>query len=229
PYFGGTPAVWTTASMFFQLALLAGYLYAHVVSQTLRFRSQVFLHLALLTLTFFVLPVRVGTDVSTAATSQPVFALLTLLVLGLGLPFFAIAATAPLLQRWFSHTRHADAEDPYFLYVASNIGSMIALLGYPFAIEPLLGLAEQSRLWTAGYALLVLLMAACADYAWRYGAATHPTKGAAPATTAGVSWRERTTWVLLAFAPSSLMLGVTQHITSEVAAVPLLWLAPLAL
>ena len=229
PYFGGAPAVWTTASMFFQFALLAGYLYAHVVSQTLSFRWQVFLHLALLALVCLVLPVRVGVDAGAAATQEPVSALLSLLALGLGLPFFAIAATAPLLQRWFSHTAHAEAGDPYFLYVASNVGSMIALLGYPLAIEPLLGLAQQSVVWTAGYALLVLLIAACAAYAWRHRDAMHSAHTAIRAAPGEVAWRERVLWMLLAFAPSSLMLGVTQHITSEIAAVPLLWLAPLAL
>jgi hypothetical protein len=229
PYFGGAPAVWTTASMFFQFALLAGYLYAHVLSQTVSFRRQVFLHLALLALTFFVLPVRIDADAGTAAAQEPVSALLSLLALGLGLPFFAIAATAPLLQRWFSHTQHADAGDPYFLYVASNVGSMIALVSYPLAVEPLLGLAEQSLVWMAGYVLLVLLMAACAHYAWRYRDATHAADAMISGAAGDVSWRERARWMLLAFAPSSLMLGVTQHITSEIAAVPLLWLAPLAL
>jgi hypothetical protein len=227
PIFGGAPAVWTTASMFFQVALLAGYLYAHLISKAVSFRWQVVLHLALLALVFLLLPVRIGEDPGAAAAQEPVTALLRLLALGLGLPFFAIAATAPLLQRWFSQTRHPDAADPYFLYVASNVGSTVALVSFPLVIEPALGLAQQSLIWTWGYALLVLLIAACAVRAWRYRAAsgaTHAAAGSAP-----VPWRERALWVLLAFAPSSLMLGVTQHITSEIAAVPLLWLAPLAL
>ena len=229
PYFGGVPAVWTTASMFFQVALLAGYLYAHVLSRSLGFRRQVLVHLALLVLVFLLLPVGIDGAAGAAAAREPVAALLRLLATGLGLPFFAIAATAPLLQRWFSHTVHADAGDPYFLYVASNLGSMIALLGYPFVIEPALGLARQSLVWTGGYALLALLMAACAAAAWRHRDPVHAGESGSRAATAAVAWSERALWGVLAFAPSSLMLGVTQHITSEIAAVPLLWLAPLAL
>ncbi len=229
PFFGGAPAVWTTASMFFQLALLAGYLYAHFMSQMLNFRWQVAVHLALLALVFFVLPVTIGEDAGSAAVQEPVTALLRLLALGLGLPFFAIAATAPLLQRWFSHTRHAGATDPYFLYVASNVGSMIALAGYPLVIEPTLGLVQQSLTWTGGYALLVLMMSACAVYGWRHRDAARVAETAAAGAAGNMQWRERALWALLAFAPSSLMLGVTQHITSEIAAVPLLWLVPLLL
>jgi spermidine synthase len=228
PIFGGAPAVWTTASMFFQVALLAGYLYAHLLSRARGLGWQAGLHLALLAFVFFLLPVRIDAEAG-AVAQDPALSLLGLLALGLGLPFFAIAATAPLLQRWFSRTRHADAADPYFLYVASNVGSMLALVGFPLLIEPALGLAQQSRAWTAGYALLVLLIAACAVHAWRHrdasSAAVSPDAGAP----AGIPWRERALWMALAFAPSSLMLGVTQHITSEIAAVPLLWLLPLAL
>ncbi|HKA46389.1 MAG TPA: fused MFS/spermidine synthase, partial [Burkholderiales bacterium] len=127
-------------------------------------------------------------------------------------------------------TRHADAADPYFLYVASNFGSMLALIGYPLVIEPALGLARQSLVWTCGYVVLALLIAACAANAWYYRDATSAAaQPALPGESSSVSWRERAMWMLLAFAPSSLMLGVTQHITSEIAAVPLLWLVPLAL
>ncbi len=229
PLFGGAPAVWTTASMFFQVALLAGYLYAHVLSRSLGFRRQALVHLALLVLVFLLLPVGIDEAAAAAAAREPVTALLRLLATGLGLPFFAIAATAPLLQRWFSHTRHADAADPYFLYVASNVGSVIALLGYPFVIEPALGLSQQRLVWTGGYALLALLIVACAVAAWRHRDPVRDDEAGSSGAVARVSWSERTLWALLAFAPSSLMLGVTQHITSEIAAVPLLWLAPLAL
>jgi len=229
PYFGGAPAVWTTASMFFQFALLAGYLYAHALSRSLGLRQQALVHLALLALVFFLLPVGIDDTAGSTASEAPIAALLRLLVAGLGLPFFAIAATAPLLQRWFSRTRHAEASDPYFLYVASNVGSMIALVGYPLAIEPALGLARQGAVWTAGYALLALLIAACALSAWRHRDSTHAADSAPDTAAPPVAWRERMSWLLLALAPSSLMLGVTQHVTSEIAAVPLLWLVPLAL
>jgi hypothetical protein len=228
PYFGGAPAVWTTASMFFQCALLAGYLYAHVLSRSLGFRPQVLVHFALLALVFALLPFKVDPAAVGDAAQDPLRVLLALFGSGVGLPFLAIAATAPLLQRWFSHTLHAEAADPYFLYAASNTGSMLALVGFPLVIEPALGLARQSQLWSAGYALLALLLATCAAGAWRHGAAAHPPAEPAAATV-GPAWRERALWLALAFVPTSLMLGVTQHVSSEIAAVPLMWVVPLAL
>jgi hypothetical protein len=229
PLFGGAPAVWTTASMFFQFALLAGYLYAHIVSRSLSLKHQALLHLALLVAVFLVLPVRLETGSAAEAAREPVSALLWLLATCLGLPFFAVAATAPLLQRWFSRTRHADAQDPYFLYSASNLGSMLALLAYPVAIEPLLGLAQQTRVWAYGYALLAALLAVCALVMWRHRRDDMPEWAQPAALAPAVGWRSRGQWLLLAAAPSSLMLGVTQHITTEIAAVPLLWVIPLML
>jgi hypothetical protein len=229
PLFGGAPAVWTTASMFFQVALLAGYLYAHLISRRLSLGRQALVHLALLLAVFVLLPVRLDGAVMTPADREPVVALLWLLASCLGLPFFAIAATAPLLQRWFSRTRHAEAMDPYFLYSASNLGSMLALLGYPVLIEPLFGLAQQTRLWALGYALLALLIAVSAHAMWRHRRDPAPEEARLPATAHPLGWVQRGRWMLLAAAPSSLLLGVTQHITTEIAAVPLLWVAPLAL
>ncbi|MCC7487665.1 MAG: fused MFS/spermidine synthase [Burkholderiales bacterium] len=225
PRFGGAPAVWTTAAMFFQAALLAGYLYAHALSRALPLRRQALAHLVLLGSVLPLLPPAI--DAGAAHSGGPVTALLALLAAGIGLPFFALAATAPLLQRWFSHTRHAGAPDPYFLYVASNAGSLTALAAYPFVIEPARGIARQNRVWAGAYAALALLIAACAAAAWRYREAD--AGAAAVAAAAAPAWRERLYWVALAFAPSSLMLGVTQHISSEIAAVPLMWLVPLTL
>lgn len=229
PRFGGAPAVWTTASMFFQIALLAGYLYAHVVSRWLDFKQQALLHLALLAAVFGALPIGLDGASAAEAAREPVRALLWLLTACLGLPFFAVAATAPLLQRWFSHTLHTEAADPYFLYSASNLGSIAALLGYPVVIEPLLGLVEQGWAWTLAYALLAALIATCALNAWHYrrNAVAEPAIGL-PAETV-LTWPQRSRWMLLAFAPASLLLGVTQHISAEIAAVPLLWVIPLLL
>lgn len=228
PRYGGTPAVWTTASMFFQVMLLAGYLYAHLVTRKLGLKHQVWLHFTLLGVVFLVLPAQIDESWTAFSGQAPVVSLLGLLIIDLGLPFFAVAATAPLLQRWFSQTSHAEAVDPYFLYAASNIGSMAALLGYPLLLEPLFGLNRQSILWACGYALLVVLIVACAANARQY---REPESAAsvAAAPSAPLGWRKRALWILLAFAPSSLMLGVTQHITTEIAPVPLLWIAPLAI
>jgi hypothetical protein len=229
PLFGGAPAVWTTAAMFFQVALLAGYLYAHLISQKLPLKYQALLHLALLLAVFGALPVSLGETATTDATKEPVTALLRLLAVCLGLPFFAVAATAPLLQRWFSYTRHDDAADPYFLYSASNLGSIAALLGYPIVIEPLLGLVQQGWAWMAGYATLTALIATCAFNALHHRHTETPGTVTAGGAEPGVSWMRRGHWMLLAFAPASLMLGVTQHVTAEIAAVPLLWIVPLLL
>lgn len=229
PLFGGAPAVWTTASMFFQFALLAGYLYAHIVSRKLTLKQQALTHLALLAAVFALLPVQLDAASASHAAREPISALLWLLATCLGLPFFAVAATAPLLQRWFSHTRHTDAKDPYFLYSASNLGSMLALLGYPVLIEPLFGLAQQTRVWTFAYALLAALIAVCALAMWRNRQDERPEEARLAETAPPVGWKRRAHWILLAAAPSSLLLGVTQHITTEIAAVPLLWVMPLML
>ena len=227
PWFGGTPAVWTTVMLFFQVMLLAGYLYAHLLTARLRFAPQVFLHLALIAVVIAALPARLDDSWAPQAAGVPVLSLLHALAGGLGLPIFAISATAPLLQKWFSYTRHDAAVDPYFLYSASNLGCLIALLAYPVLLEPLAGLAQQSVLWTYGYVLLAALILVSAANAWRFRA--EPAPAAAQSTLGGVSWRQRALWTLLSFAPASLLLGVTQHITAEIAAVPLLWLVPLTL
>lgn len=227
PRYGGSPAVWTTAIMFFQVMLLAGYLYAHVVSRSLSLRGQVALHLGLLSAAFLMLPAHASNG--PAAGASQVFSLLVLLTIAVGLPFFAVSATAPLLQKWFSRTSHPDAADPYFLYSASNVGSMAALIGYPLLFEPVFGLQQQSLLWSGLYALLTVLIVVCAASAWQYRAQAMPSSAATQFPDVPVPWTARMRWTLLAFAPSSLLLGVTQHITAEIAAVPLLWLIPLAL
>jgi hypothetical protein len=232
PLLGGTPAVWNTALFFFQAALLTGYLYAHVSSRWLSVRSQSVLHVALLTVaTLLALPVRVPQGWQPSTTGSPVLALLGLLGVSLGLPFVALSATAPLLQRWFSTTDVAGSEDPYFLYAASNLGSMVALIGYPFLLEPRVGLAAQHAMWSAGYVLVGILIAVTARVAWRSRGQSRPRAGPGGALPAArrPALPARVRWVLLALAPSSLLLGVTTYITTDVAAVPLLWILPLAI
>ena len=226
PLLGGAPAVWTTAMVFFQSALLAGYAYAHTTTRWLSRRRQIALHLGLLALASLSLPIAIGADAQPPPESSPVLWLIGLLAWSLGLPFLVLSATAPLLQLWFAGSRHPAAKDPYFLYGASNFGSMVALLGYPLLLEPTLDLAEQSRGWTLGYAALILLVGGCALVTWR----GEPTRGAivAPAPVT-LPWRERLRWLALAGVPSALLLAVTAHITTDLAAVPLLWVIPLAL
>lgn len=230
PLLGGAPAVWITAMLFFQAALLAGYLYAHLSVRWLGLKRQSLLHGVLLLLAFVALPVALPEGWAPPAGGMHAGWQIGLMAVGVGLPFFAVSATAPLLQRWFAHAGHARSADPYFLYSASNIGSIAALIGYPLLFEPAMRLGEQGRAWTGGYALLVLLIGWCGLILWRRFVAEPPgAEGAELELSSDISWRRRGMWVLLAFAPSSLMLGVTLHLSTDVAAVPLLWVVPLAL
>jgi len=240
PLLGGTPAVWSTCMVFFQTALLAGYAYAHLLSARLRLSRQVLVHLIALGLPFAVLPLAVNPRLLRGGETNPILDVLTLLSISVGLPFLVVSATAPLLQHWFTRTGHPAARDPYFLYAASNLGSMLALLGYPTLVEPHLHLQGAARftqtgLWSVGYALLAILIALCALTLWRKrAAASEPVVAeadvsAATPPPARPSWMRRLRWVALALVPSSLLLGVTTYITTDLAAVPLLWVLPLAI
>jgi hypothetical protein len=151
PLLGGAPAVWNTCLVFFQTTLLGGYLYAHLVSRRLPVKGQILLHLAFIAAGALVLPLGLRSAGIAPVNDNPVLWLLATLVVSLGIPFFVLSATAPLLQRWFSFTDHPDAGDPYFLYAASNVGSLAALVAYPALIEPYLRLSTQRLLWTGGY------------------------------------------------------------------------------
>ncbi len=228
PLLGGSPQVWNTAMVFFQAALLAGYGYAHLTTKLLNVRQQALLHLTLMALFLIVLPIAIpeGWE-APMENGYPIFWQLGLMTMAVGGPFFVLAASAPLLQRWFSHTDHQHADDPYFLYAASNLGSMTALLSYPVLVEPFLGIAGQSTVWAAGYALLALFIIAAAFMVWHKGKEAGVTLKAT--NTEPPSWPLRLTWLLLAFIPSSLMLGVTTFITTDLSAVPMLWIIPLAM
>lgn len=234
PLFGGSPAVWNTAMLFYQVALLAGYLYAHGSRRWLTARQQVTVHLIVLVLPVLVLPIGIARSWIPAGGENPVPALLGLLLVGAGLPFFVVSSTSPLLQSWFARSDHPSASQPYALYAASNAGSMLALLGYPFLIEPQFALVQQSRLWSLGYGALALLIAACALQLWRVAGRvpTHEVPAAAVtahASRATLSWPRRLRWVTLAFVPSSLMLSVTMYMSTNIAPLPLLWVIPLAI
>lgn len=246
PKFGGTPAVWNTCMVFFQAALLAGYAYAHAVPQWLGTRRQALVHLGLMLLPFLVLPIAISESYVPPSDTYPVLPMLTLLLLTVGLPFFVISTSAPLLQKWYASTGHPMAKDPYYLYAASNLGSIAALVGYPLLIEPNLHLPDQGWYWMIGYGLLVVVTALCALLLWRAPhQADQSTDGGAIAETAPTTVLtaekppepdvERLTlgqqlhWVALAFVPSSLMLGVTTYLTTDIAAIPLLWVVPLAI
>jgi hypothetical protein len=232
PLLGGSPSVWNTCMVFFQAVLLAGYAYAHALPSRLGVRRHAIVHLAVLALPIALLPVRV-TAWSRPDVVHPVPWLLGLLVVSVGAPAFAIAAAAPLLQRWFADTGHLAGRDPYFLYAASNAGSMCALIGYPLVLEPHIGLRLQNLLWGVGYGALLVLTIACAIALLRARPAAPEAARAdvdpGDAAVAPPTWREKARWAVLAAIPSSLMLGVTTYITTDIAPVPLFWVIPLAL
>jgi spermidine synthase len=234
PMLGGSPAVWNTCMVFFQAALLAGYAYAHGVSAWLPIRAQLVVHASFIVAPVFFLPFALGPGSTAAAPpseASPVFWLLGTLITTIGLPFFVIATTAPLLQRWFARTGGTASADPYFLYGASNLGSLIALIGYPLVVEPHFRLARQSALWSTGYLALAVLLAGCGIVVW--ASCTGHTRAApqkhGPVGQAAVGLVRWLGWVGLAFVPSSLMLGVTAYLCTDIAAIPLLWVVPLAL
>jgi hypothetical protein len=231
PLLGGSPGVWNTAMLFFQIVLLIGYIYAHLTTRLLGVRRQAWFHVTIMTIVLLTLPIIVASGWTPPVEGTPVPWLIGLFAVSVGLPFFAVATNAPLLQRWFSHTGHSAAADPYFLYGASNLGSILALLSYPFLIEPLFKSQEQSSAWTGGYAVLVGLIVVCGVSLWRRYSPASPCVMSPPQETAEpqVSWPRRLHWLALAMVPSSLLLGVTMHITTDVASIPLLWVLPLTL
>jgi hypothetical protein len=229
PRLGGSPAVWSVAMVFFQSLLLAGYAYAHYL---MRIRNRVVLvavHLLLLVVAMLTLPLSIATSWGDPPTSGYAVWLLGLFLVSIGLPFFALAANNPLLQAWFVRTGHPAGPDPYFLYASSNIGSFLALLSYPVLLEPMFTLRTQNLMWTGGYGLLILLIASCGVLLLRSPALaatdleTEETRSPAP------SWILRARWIFLAAVPSGLLIAVTAHISTDVAAAPLLWVLPLSL
>ncbi len=285
PLLGGTPEVWNTCMVFFQAMLLAGYAYAHATTRWLGVRRQAGVHLAVLFVPVLLFAVAGPLAINKSfivGGANPIAGALLVLVVAVGLPFFVVSTTSPLLQQWFSSTDHPSARDPYFLSTASNMGSMLALVGYPALVEPFLPLRGQRIAWGVGYGLYILLTGTCAVLLWKSGRAValapdagktpvldavkapavemRPQKGQfakaqskgknkkgdrservaqqpaptpAPIFETALSgdvtlWR-RLRWVLLAFVPSSLMMGVTTYITTDIAAIPLLWVLPLGL
>jgi spermidine synthase len=229
PLLGGSPAVWNTCVVFFQATMLAGYAYAHLTTKHLLLTRQAGLHVALILAAGLVLPIAIPDGWAPPVDSTPIPALMLLLVVALGAPFFVVSSTAPLLQRWFSHTSHPSARDPYFLYAASNLGSIVALLGYPFVVEPRWPLSDQSAGWSGAYLLFGALTGVCAFAAVRPRAPRAIQTGVVGPPPDALTWRRRARWVALAAVPSSLMLGVTTFLSTDVAAMPLLWTIPLAL
>ncbi len=232
PLLGGSPAVWNGCVTFFQALLFLGYLYSHLLSSSLQLKKQFLIHLLLLSLSLLTVPLVISERFlqSIPGDSNPLPWLFQTLLLTIGLPFFCLATTAPLLQKWFSTIKHKRSDDPYFLYATSNGGSFLALLGYPFIIEPILPLGAQSNYWRALYLVFTILLAISmlASHA-RRNKESASLKSHDDKQRDKTSHKERLYWLILSFIPSSLLLSVTTYIATDVASIPLLWVVPLAL
>ncbi|HEX7758902.1 MAG TPA: fused MFS/spermidine synthase [Caulobacteraceae bacterium] len=229
PLLGGTAAVWNTSLAFFQAALLAGYVYAHLLQRARSIRAQIVVHSGVLIIAALVLPLRVSAVLGDPRPDAPALWLVGVLALSVGAPFAALSATAPLVQAWHARTYRAEeAREPYALYAASNLGSLLALLAYPVVVEPLVTLQGQTLGWTVGYAVFFVLLMMLGLSLWR-GAPRVRSAPQADAAAPQISWRDRAIWVGLAALPSSLMLGVTNYITTDLGSAPFMWVAPLAL
>lgn len=240
PWFGGTPAVWMTCMLFFQVALLLGYVYAHWLVAHLRPRAQGLLHIALLAGTLVLLPLSPSAAWKPETAADPTWRILLLLAVTVGLPFVVLASTGPLLQAWFA--RRHPTRSPYRLYALSNAGSLLGLLTYPFLVEPNLRLAQQMQAWSLGHALFVVL---CIGWAVRTSRASGPAAGpaaqlaAVPATGPAAGDTEADghrpdafrvgLWLLLSASASAMLLATTNQISQNVAPVPFLWILPLSI
>jgi hypothetical protein len=229
PRLGGSPAVWSVAMVFFQSLLLGGYAYAHYL---MRLRSRLIpatIHLVLLAIALLTLPLSIAGGWGEPPSGGYAFWLLGLFAVSIGLPFFALAANNPLLQAWFVRTGHPNGTDPYFLYASSNIGSFLALLSYPVLLEPLFTLRTQNLIWTGGYGLLIVLIAACGVLLLRSPVSAAIDVLAEESAAPPPAWILRARWIFLAAVPSGLLIAVTAHISTDIAAAPLLWVLPLSL
>ncbi len=236
PKLGGSPSVWAVSMCFFQAILLAGYCYAHVLNRFATPRLAPLIHLVLLAIAVLALPIGLPASRAEPPAGDAYLWLIVTLGLGVGLPFFAVSANAPLLQSWFAKTGHPHAKDPYFLYGASNLGSLIALLAYPVLLEPFTGLHTQAAMWAAGFVLLGLAIAFCgltmlmnpAEKTTSPAAANLDAITISAPQAAAPTWAQRFGWVGLAAIPSGLLVAYSSYVSTDIASAPFLWVMPLA-
>ena len=229
PLLGGSPAVWNTCMVFYQMLVFLGYLYAHYISTRLAHKRQIQVHASIVLISLIALPVALPESMVPPTDSNPTLWLIWTLFISIGLPFFVISTTSPLIQKWFSHVGHHTSHDPYYLYAASNIGSLLALLSYPFIIEPNIGLSMQQLTWSGGYIALLALIAVCGWFFMRYYQQVSTDPEDPETLPSEPSVLTKLHWLALAFVPSSLLLGLTNFVSTDIAAVPLLWIIPLTL
>lgn len=230
PEFGGASTVWTLSTFFFQVAMLIGYLFIHFATK-LGPRRQPWLQLALVLPALLFLPIALPA-IDSIATQEPFTRLLLTLTVAIGLPFLVLSTTGPLIQRWYSWTSGPRSDDPYFLYAASNGGSFIGLLAYPFLIEPFISLEAQRNIWSVGFVLFLLMVAACGFIVLKESGKLQVATAAVESVkekVAKLGIRRQLWWIFLAFLPASLQLGLVSHLTTDVASFPLLWIIPLTI
>lgn len=224
PRLGGAPAVWNSAMLVYQALLLAGYAYAHRLTREPP-RRQAAIHIALFAVALLWLPIGLA-GFHPPANGSPIFWVPWLLIASIGPLFFVVAAQAPLMQRWYALS--GNAGEPYALYAASNIGSFAGLIAYPLLVEPFTSLHSQTWIWSGIYLLLMALVAICALQLWRSSPQT-ATEPAAVKKGSAINWKQRLYWIALAAAPSGLMLSTTSHLTTDLMAMPLIWVIPLGI
>ena len=232
PWFGGTPAVWTTCMLFFQILLFGGYLYAHVLRTFFRPAVQGAIHVALLATAALCLPIEPSDAWKPMGDESPIVYLLWMLAVHVGLPYFVLSSTGPLVQAWLSYQDNSDRV--YRLYALSNAGSLVALLSYPFLVEPVLSVTNQSVVWSLMFCLFVLVQGTVAIGLFRVSANTttkeNTSNSASPSSKAAApSWATRSMWVALPALASTMLLVVTNHVCQDVAVIPFLWVLPLSL
>ena len=232
PWFGGTPAVWTTCMLFFQVLLFAGYLYAHVLRTLFRPFVQGCVHVALLGIAALALPIEPSEGWKPTGSESPTLHLLWMLAVHVGLPYFVLSSTGPLVQAWLSY--RDDSDRVYRLYALSNAGSLAALLSYPFLVEPLLSVSNQSLVWSLMFCLFALIQGVVAVGLFRVPAPTIQSKNTSakagtPCTGEAPAWKLRWSWMALPALASTMLLVVTNHVCQNVAVIPFLWVLPLSL
>jgi hypothetical protein len=215
--------------VFYQIILFLGYLYAHYLSIHNQPHRQIKIHLTVIIVSCLALPLALPIHISPPIDSNPTGWIIWILLRAIGLPLFVVSTTSTLLQQWFSNLGTKSSHDPYYLYVASNLGSLLALLSYPFLIEPTIGLATQRILWSGGYIVLCILILSCGLLLWRSSTQAKPFKQQDDSKIQNLTLKTQLHWGLLAFVPSSLLLGLTHFISTDIASVPLLWIIPLTL